>query len=283
MYWRMSPAALWPTVYGHLTVSRQLHQMAASGLKRQAAVVASEAAALAGMIADRRDRRLDVAMYLALAAEYADEAGDGQLRARALTATRSLYSVTLTDDQHANPDRALNLLDEAVTVAGPGASPLLRTWIHASRAEDHAALGHDADSKRDLDYGHRVLAEAPGGDGGFFDHWDNTRLAGYVGNCAVLLGAADDAIPTLELAAERTSQSLLGPHAAVLTDLATAYAQRNEVDRACHILAEVLQLCERPGQPERANRVVRARYRWLAGKSDAAAVRKLDEQLASFH
>jgi transcriptional regulator with XRE-family HTH domain len=282
MYWHLGPVALWPAAYGHLSVTRKLHEIAPDGLKRQAASLASEAACLVGIIADRCNRRMDAAMYCTLAGEYADEAQDGRRRAQALVAMRSLYTATMTDVRHSRPARALELLSEAVHAAGPDAPALLRTWIYASRAEDQATLGRETECRADLESAHRALAAGPTRDGGFFDHWDEARLTGYVGSCAVLLERSDEAVVSLEQALRRTPRPLVGPHAAVLTDLGTAYAQRHEIESACDILIEVLDLCEQAGRPEGAGRVIRARDRWLAPSASAAPVRRMDERLGGF-
>jgi hypothetical protein len=39
MYWCMSPAALWPTVYGHATITRCIHDSAPAASRREAAAL----------------------------------------------------------------------------------------------------------------------------------------------------------------------------------------------------------------------------------------------------
>ncbi len=282
LYWHMKPAALWPTLYSHAAVTRHIHDAAPTALQHQAGRIASQSAALLGMLGHRLHRRLDSVMYLNLAIELAAEAQDGPLRAHALIALRAVYSPVTGAGPAADAGKALQLTTEAARVAGDGTSPLLRTWLHACRAEDHAMLGDAGEANRAMGAAEAALARATPGAAGFFEHWDSARLAGFRGNCAVLLGRPDDAIPVLEAVARDTSPALVAPYTAVLTDLAAAHAQRGDVDRACGILGDVLTTASKAGMPERAGRVRRARDAHLAGWLDARAVRQLDEHLLLF-
>jgi hypothetical protein len=282
MYWYMSPAALWPTVYGHATITRCIHDSAPAASRREAAALASQSAALLGLLAHRLQKRPESVMYLSVAVELAVEAQNGSLHGHALVALRGAYSPVTASGRSADPHKALRLLDEAEDVAGPAAPPLLRTWLYACRAEDHAVLGHAEDAKRDLDVAESALAQAPYHPGGFFDHWDATRLAGFRGNCAVLLREPEDAIPVLEAVARNTSPDLVGPHGAVHADLAAAYSQRDEVERACTLLDDVLVTAHAARMPEQAARVQRIRSVYLSHRADTAAVRQLDDHLSQF-
>ena len=46
MYWCISPASLWPTMYGHVTMTRYIHDSAPAASRREAAALASQSAAL---------------------------------------------------------------------------------------------------------------------------------------------------------------------------------------------------------------------------------------------
>lgn len=282
MYWSLSPTGFWPTIYGYAAITRQVHEAAPADLRRQAGAIASRAATLLGMMAHRLHRRPDAVMYLNLAAELAGEANDGPLRAHALVALRAVYSPVTNGEARASAERAVNLLDEAAEAAGASAPPLLRTWLHACRAEDRAVLGRTGDAERDLEAAERELAQAPARPGGFFHHWNAGRLAGFRGNCHVLLRQPDRAVRVLEAVARDTDRRLIGPYTAVLSDLAAAHAQRAEVERACSLLSDVLTTAERANVPERADRVGRIRAQHLARWPDAPAVRQLDAQLQHF-
>ncbi len=133
-----------------------------------------------------------------------------------------------------------------------------------------------------MDVADSALAEAPQHPGGFFDHWDGTRLAGFRGNCAVLLRKPEDAIPILEAVVRNTSPDLVGPYAAVQADLAAAYSQRDELERASALLDDVLVTARTARMPEQAARVQRIRNLYLSDRADTAAVRQLDDHLSQF-
>ncbi len=282
MYWCISPASLWPTMYGHVTMTSYIHDSASAASRREAAALASQSAALLGLLAHRLHRRPESVMYLSVAVELAVEAQNRSLHGHALVALRAAYSPVTASGRSADPQKALRLLDEAEDAAGPAAPPLLRTWLYACRAEDHALLDHAEEAKRDLDLAESALAQAPHHPGGFFDHWDATRLAGFRGNCAVLLRKPEDAIPVLEAVARETSPELVGPYAAVQADLAAAYRQREEVERACALLDDVLVMAHTARMPEQATRVQRIRNLYLSHRADTVAVRLLDDHLSQF-
>jgi hypothetical protein len=104
--------------------------------------------------------------------------------------------------------------------------------------------------------------------------------AGFRGG-ALLLKQPAAAIDVLELVAGRTSPDLIAAHTAVRTDLAAGYALQGDVDQACGILQQVLELATRAGMPDRARRV-RTRERYLSEWADAAPVRELDDHLRLF-
>ena len=65
-------------------------------------------------------------------------------------------------------------------------------------------------------------------------------------------------------------------------DLAAAYSQRDEVERACTLLDDVLVTAHTARMPEQAARVQRIRNLYLTHRADTAAVRQLDDHLSQF-
>jgi transcriptional regulator with XRE-family HTH domain len=282
LYWQLSPASFWPTLYGYTVVTRQVQRTASGGLAVQAGVIASRATTLLGMLAHRLHRRADAVASFRMADELADEAGDGPQRAHALVALRAVYSPVTGGDVRTDASKALALLDEADHAAGPAAPPVLRTWLYACRAEDYSLLSQPANAARDLEAAEQSLARVSGRLDGFFHHWDAPRLAGFRGNCHVLLRQPDEAIAVLEPVVHDTSPNLIGPYTAVRCDLAAAWSQRGDVERTCQLLSEVLVMARQVNAPERADRVRRIRERRLAQWPDAPTVRQLDAQLQDF-
>ena len=93
-----------------------------------------------------------------------------------------------------------------------------------------------------------------------------------------MLGRTAEATTTMEDALVALDPSLVSIRSSELVDLAMAYAKEKEVDRACGLLAESLNLCSEDGLVVQVQRVIGVR-KHLARWPDAPAVRDLDEQL----
>lgn len=278
-YWTIAPRLLQPVVRSLLATLQGLLSTTQEGpLRRQLQSMAGEAAALAGLIAFRLENRGDARVGFQLAEELAEAAGDQALRAHALTGLHAVYSSVPQGGHGGDTPTALAMLDEAERAAGLDADPLLRTWIHAARAEEHAVLGDAGSSYRDLDAAERALSASGRRETGFFSHWDRFRLAGFRGNCELLLGRPREAAATLEESLQNTSPSLLGPFACVCADLAAAYAEQGEIERACSLLARGLAVAtQAEAGPDGIERITGIRNRYI--HVDSPAVKDLDEQL----
>jgi hypothetical protein len=154
----------------------------------------------------------------------------------------------------------------------------LQVWIHAARAEEHAVLGDGVAAHRDLEAAARALMVADGPAPGFFEHWDQTRLAGFRGNCELLLGRPASAAKVLQGVLDGTSPELHGPYACVSADLAAAAAREGDVEWACDLLGKGLDVaCEAGAGPDGIDRITGIRRRYLP--DDSPVVRRLDERL----
>jgi tetratricopeptide (TPR) repeat protein len=176
----------------------------------------------------------------------------------------------------------VTLLDRASRRAGPTSSPYLRAYVWARRAEEHAASGRAKRAFEDIDRAQRAVQEAREPDDGFFSDWAPGRLAGYRGNCAVLLGRPAEAATILEAALAATPDNLIPQRAGVLADLGAAYAhpKLRHLDQSCAFLSQSLHTAHRGAAMERVQRVVGIRERYLQAWRREPAVRRLDEQLA---
>jgi tetratricopeptide (TPR) repeat protein len=237
-----------------------------------------ETALMTGRASWLLENRGDARSCWSLALDMARDAGDQPLFASALAMQRMLHSTIPNRGRFGDTRRALAILDEAEAQLGPASSPYIRVFVLASRAEDHAAIGDAGAAYRDLDRAESALEKATARDDGYFTQWDGARIAGYRGSCELALHRSDAAVPVLESALARTSDSLLGQRCAVITDLAAAYAQQREVERSCVLLTESLDTAERTGLSELTQRVFGARQH-LGPWRDAAPVRQLDERL----
>ena len=278
-FWNVAPRLLLPPVRHLLATLRALiDQTREPALRRRVQSLTGEAAVLAGLLSFRQDNRGDARGCLALAEDLAEAAMDMPLRAHALAALHSLHSSVPTGGMGGDTRTALAMLDEASASAGRHAPPRLRVWIHAARAEEHAVLGDAAAAHRDLGDAEHALSVSQGPASGFFEHWNPTRLAGFRGNCELLLGRPAEAANVLQGVLDRTSPELHGPYACVSADLAAAAAGQGDVERACDLLGRGLEVAVEAGAgPDGIDRIAGIRRRYLP--DDSAPVRRLDEQL----
>ncbi len=276
----MAPMSLLPAMRNHLGVlTRSLQALPQAELRRRLLSLTGETAVLTGWLSYLVENRGDARTSWAYALELARESGDDTLFAFTLSMQRLLHSTIPSRGRFGNTARALVLLDEAAAKLGPASSPHVHAMVLAKRAEEHAAAGDHVSTQRDLAGAERLLVNAAPHTG-FFAEWDLVRLAGYRGSCALALRRPREAAAVLEDAAERTNPMLIGQRCAVRTDLAAAYAQQRDVDRACDLLTESLDSARRSGLEELVLRVEGAREH-LGPWRDAPAVRRLDERLAA--
>jgi tetratricopeptide (TPR) repeat protein len=281
-YWTASPASVVPAVEGHLGGLRNLlASQAVGGVGRRLRRIASDTAALGGWLAFRLESRSDAHALWAFAAALAEEAGDGPLRAYALISRSNLYSATWRDGQGGDTDTAIALLDAAEAATGSLSSPLLRAWLYARRAEEHAVQGAALGCYADLERAAEALSQASTSNDGFLRSWNLDQLAAYQGNCAQLLGRPQEAAMILEEALPRIPPSLISQRCAALTNLASAHAQRSEegVEQACVRLSEALAVAGPAGLAVAQQRILGVRDRRLASLAKLPAVQQLDEQL----
>lgn len=283
----LSGVPLWhmeSTIQGHLAFLKQLlsirpHQLDA----REVGLAVAEAAVLTGWLSYFMEQRVDAQMYWSFSDRLSEEVEDGPLRAYALTSLASLYSGPSQGRPAINSKMAIALLDEAERCVGLSSSPYLRAYVWARRAEEHATNHDHRNSSRDLDRAEKAIQEARDPDQGFFSDWSQARLAGYRGNCAVLLGRPAEAAAILEKALEETAIELVPQRAGMLADLGSTYAQPTllDIDHSCALLSESLRMSNKMGVVERVQRVVGVRERYLEPWRTAQAVKRLDEELAA--
>jgi len=275
--WTESPHSILPLVRLQLTYQLPLVHASTGGSHRELMAVACETATIAGRLAWMSDNRGDAAQHLRLAEDLAKEAQDLLLRARVLAEQRNLWTTVHSGGIELRSDHALAAIDEAVTAAGSDAPPMLRVWLLNLRADEHAIHGHERECYRDLDEAERAFAKVKQPDG-FFQHWSTQRQARFRGGCAVLLGHWRAGISSLERLLGEMSPSLAGPYATTAADLAAAYAEEGETERACELLHAALDVVE-------AGALIRGGLTYIRGvrlvnvRSDARHVKSLDERL----
>jgi tetratricopeptide (TPR) repeat protein len=132
---------------------------------------------------------------------------------------------------------------------------------------------------RDVDAADHALGSGICTEETFFAHWlESPHLAAYRGNLLQLLGRAEEAIDVIEDSLASLSPSLTFCRCSELVDLAAAYIQNKDIEHACGLLQEALDLCSERSLVAPAQRVV-ALHHHLTGVDDIPAVHQLDEQI----
>jgi hypothetical protein len=283
LYHTIAPRTLLPTTSGHLDLLRRLLDAAPPHLRRELGSVAGETAMLDGWLAFLLDDRRTARSRWSYANDLAHEIGDGCLHAHVLIARSSLASSLPHGGQGGESRLAVTLLEEAETAAG--ADGQQQTWLLARRAEEHAATHHLVGRKRAQLACERDLAAAetrlPENDAevrclpGPRTALD---LAGFRGNCALLLGRDREAAEVLARAADDATPDRATLRAVLLNDLGAALARLAEVDAACAAFMKSLDLADETGAAVHAQRVAGA-ARYLDLWRSSPAVGALEERL----
>jgi len=243
--------------------------------------IAGEAAVLVGRLAQYQDDWGESHHALSWAESLARESGDGTLSAHALGCMSALHSGIPKGGRGGDPNKAIAILDLAVTAAGTHAPAQMRSWLFARRAEEHAIAGHAHLAHLDVDQAARALATVASPDEGFFHHLSDAWLMAYRGNCERLLRQPSEAIHALELALKSNGIDQAGSRSGVMADLAAAYASQGDVDHACGLLAESWELAGRSGRKVAQERIKGVRQRQLSLYTQSTAVRRLDQLLTT--
>ena len=276
---QVSPRALLGPVVGHLnTVAALLQGSLSLTLRRQLCSIAGETAGLAGWLAwDLEDRRAAGAFFRA-GIEAAQEADD-----RALGA----YLVGSSCVQPAYRERPYarlrRLQGRTSGFETSDANPTTRAWLVTLEAEAHALAGNEAASLRALDQAEVIMDGAGQEDDArrpratFFSH---AYLVGERGVALARLDRSEDAQHVLEAALGSLDPEMVKTRPRLMAALATAHVRQGNIDEACRIGADALQLAERQQVTTNLQDVRRLRLD-LQPWHDTRAVRELDKQLTA--
>lgn len=224
-------------VLAHLTSLTQALRAAPTSQREQLSVLASDLAQLCGEIFFDASLYMDAAQCYSFAVSAAKEAKAHDLWACALVrhAFLPIY------DRHSQD--ALPLLHAAEIVAGRGDGTLTtRHWVAMVSAEAYAGSGMLNDCRQALDLAEGVR-DVKHGMNGTWLRFDGERILEERGACFVKLGQADLAEPVLQEALTH-HPSPTRRKGMVLSDLAQAVVAHGEVERACTLGNEVIQIAQ---------------------------------------
>jgi ATP/maltotriose-dependent transcriptional regulator MalT len=136
---------------------------------------------------------------------------------------------------------ALQLLDQAKRLVPD--DPVVGSWARALEAMTKAWAQEPAGSLVALEAAEGVLDEAtPGAAPAWFDYYDRSRLAGFKGQVHIRLAQAEPAHAVLEDAIGGLDPDAAKQRACYLADQATVCVAEGEVDQACQLGIQALQL-----------------------------------------
>ena len=282
--YQTSPASVLPLLHAHVTSLRELLNHSGSDETwRELARLAGYTAVIAGQLWRGLTKRPESAACYAFAEALAREAEDDRVMAAAMGSRSVGLTVERLEGRTGAGRAAVQLLDEATHLLGSASDSPLRSWLLGCRAWERAALGDERGANEDLDAADQGSARSARGVDSFLSQWGpefrDVGVLAYRGRTALVLGSTGG----LGLLAEATRR--IAPEAttriSLLTDLAVALIERDEVEHACDLL---MQAIDRAGGAKVAvltNRIRRVRSRELARFATLSTVRDLDERLAA--
>ena len=274
-YWRLrantSSADLFNGVLGHFqtTVHLMRERPATSAYERLCSLAGEIAQMIGQMLFDMQDYAT-AWTYYKFSLHAAQEAANEDLRAVGL----GRLSFLVADGGHVS--KAILLLQEAQH--GASRNAIIRCWLAALEAEGQARLRNATACMKALDLAEKITAHQTLGGDRYATGFNLSRLAGYKGACFVRLHQ-----PTEALAALREALALLNPQAirrtsTLLTDMATAHVQQNEIEEACRLAHQALSMTIQTRSMSVLQRLGRLR-RNLEPWKTLPAVKDIDEQL----
>jgi hypothetical protein len=179
------------------------------------------------------------------------------------------------------PKVALGNLREARSHASSTTPVSLYVPLVIRTAEEHAFLGEATASHETLDEADRLFTTLEQRNYYLRNAWSSSSgiMSAFRGHCLSLLRDAREAVRVI--APTIATARFAGTRAARLADLAAAHAQLGEVDRACELLEQSLDVATGIGETEKARRVAGVRRRHLEAWQAEPAVRRVDERLAT--
>jgi tetratricopeptide (TPR) repeat protein len=242
-YETVPSTSLLPAAWQQLERATLLREQAPFGRVRGAlAVVEAQSATLTGRLvwaaSGQRDHAT-AARYYDQGINAAANANEGWVKAFPRMFQRFLPAY----GGSADPKKGLELAEAAVARAGDGSSQVIAGWSWALAGEAHALLGEKRGAKLALDRAWSHLANVTTDDPalGLFT---KEQLGGFVGVCCLLLGDPKGAQAALQEAAERLGANRDKHKAVMLGDLAKAHARQGDLEQACCVLHQAIDLVE---------------------------------------
>jgi transcriptional regulator with XRE-family HTH domain len=274
---KVSPAVMLPHLHEHLrAVTSLLQQSQPIRQRRRLCSIAGHLAGLRGWatfdLADRRGARSWYELALQPAAEAEDDALCGWI----------FGAWSLLPSYDGEPADALTLIRRGQNHAGRSLDAAAQAWLDALEARAHAGLGDARAFHHAQDEANRALDRTRPEQRRHGMDFDGDRLdvTYYEGTSLVTLRQPERAQPILDHSLAVQGQSHVKAHSILRLALATTYVQQREIERACEVAIQALDLPsdQRIGPiDQRAQDLLRELEPWRA----TPAVTRLADRLAT--
>jgi tetratricopeptide (TPR) repeat protein/transcriptional regulator with XRE-family HTH domain len=280
-YWQLRTIIASPDllngVLGHLqTVTELLPGSLLPSTRTLLCTIAGETAQIAGQIYFDIHNYETALVYYNVSIDAAQEANNYPLQAA------GLGRMSFLQTYNGHPEEALPLIQEAQHLALQSATITTRSWLAAVEAEAYANLGESFACFKALERAEQVIDQAYGTpeEDPYRIGFNPSRLAGYKGVCYVRLHQPEDAQKALNDALALIHPLPMRRKSTILTDLAATYIQQGEIEKACHLAHQALDITAQTKSVTvllRIRNVRRELEPWKATQS----VRNLDQHIAS--
>jgi tetratricopeptide (TPR) repeat protein len=181
--------------------------------------------------------------------------------------------------------RSVELLQSAHQIASAHASPRAQSWVLSAQAEAYSTFGEADQSMRLLERAQARLdlaepQQEAAERSSWVEFWDQSRLDSYMGACHMRLEQPVKARAALINALDRAETSAVKYRSIYLMDLATTYAQEDEVEQACSLAERAFDLAGPMHYGTTLERMQTLRGR-LRRSSRDGRVRQLEDKVRS--
>ena len=142
-------------------------------------------------------------------------------------------------------------------------------------------MRRDLRSGRDLEVAYGAMSAASPSDRNLFSALDSAWLDGYAGARALKLGRTTEAAEIYEAVLSRTDARLVWERTVALTQLATVRALEGEMEHACRLLTQAVEMAAATGNTSGVMMALRVREQQLARWRSDPCVRQVDELFRS--
>ena len=276
LYHGSSPSELIGAVRGHLSaVILALRNTERPGLRCRLASIAAETAGHVAWLCHELNDDGSAARYYTISAMAIRQADNPGLDAYVQGFKSQVWR------RRGEFEQARVFAEDASRRAVRSGSATLRSWLWALRGEALADLGDGTGCIAALKQAEAAIGRArPEEDPPWMDAFDPGRFAAVAGSCYRKLGQVEAAEELLRLAMTQLDPSGVRRRGTVMLELALVQVDKGDLERACRLAGEALQVLSGIGSLAGIHQVVQFRS-LVDSRGGTPALDDLDEQFAA--